>query len=613
MTWATDRLKISRPRDTGQTAGGRVRAAATAASTAGGAARTSRREAWCGPPPAALSLWTMDLLLALAPVVLLIGLMTSPRGLPSHVALPLVAVLTYLIKVLWFGNSPGLVHATVLQGTLKALTPITIVWGAIILFRTMETTGAMQTVRAWLDGVTANPVGQLMLVGWAFVFLIEGASGFGTPAALAAPLLVGMGFPAVRVAALCLVMDTVPVTFGAVGTPIWFGLEEVAATVASRAGDGGPAAAAQLLMAVSWRTGLINALVALVVPLAALRLVVSWGEIRRNLGFVLLSVLACVVPYALVATVSYEFPTLVGGLAGLLVTATLAKRGVGLAGGLDAATGAPASPAASPAGSQLVRALFPLWGTVVVLVATRISQLGLRGLLTAQEPAWQVSLGPLGDLRVSAALRLDWLRILGEPAVRERYETLYVPALIPFVLVAMLTVVLLGARWERFATALSSSARQMTRPVIALLGALVLVQLLMLAESRGAADIPAATAIIGGAAATALGPAWQLGAVWLGALGSFFSGSATISNLTFGAVQARIAAETGLPVAGVLALQSAGAAMGNMVCIHNIVAVCSILGLQRAEGVILRRVFWPLLLYGAVGTAAGLALMRAVR
>ncbi len=57
-----------------------------------------------------------------------------------------------------------------------------------------------------------------MLVGWAFSFMIEGLSGFGTPAALAAPILVGLGFPPLSVAAMCLIMNSVPVSFGAVGT-----------------------------------------------------------------------------------------------------------------------------------------------------------------------------------------------------------------------------------------------------------------------------------------------------------------------------------------------------------------------------------------------------------
>ena len=72
-------------------------------------------------------------------------------------------------------------------------------------------------MRKWLGNINPNPVAQLMIIGWAFAFMIEGASGFGTPAAIAAPILMGLGFNPLKVAMLALVMNSVPVSFGAVG------------------------------------------------------------------------------------------------------------------------------------------------------------------------------------------------------------------------------------------------------------------------------------------------------------------------------------------------------------------------------------------------------------
>jgi lactate permease len=88
----------------------------------------------------------------------------------------------------------------------------------------MEASGAMTSIRSWLNTVTPNKVGQLIDRRLGVPFLIEGASGFGTPAALAAPVLVGLGFPPLRVAIMVLIMNSVPVSFGAVGTPTWFRL-----------------------------------------------------------------------------------------------------------------------------------------------------------------------------------------------------------------------------------------------------------------------------------------------------------------------------------------------------------------------------------------------------
>ncbi|MCS0024301.1 L-lactate permease, partial [Vibrio antiquarius] len=96
------------------------------------------------------------------------------------------------------------------------------------------------------------------------------------------------------------------------------------------------------------------------------------------------------------------------------------------------------------------------------------------------------------------------------------------------------------------------------------------------------------------------GENWQYLASYLGALGAFFSGSATVSNLTFGGIQQSIAINVGLEESKVLALQSVGGAMGNMICINNIIAVSTILGISRQEGYILKRTIVPMTIYGLV-------------
>ena len=94
----------------------------------------------------------------------------------------------------------------------------------------------------------------------------------------------------------------------------------------------------------------------------------------------------------------------------------------------------------------------------------------------------------------------------------------------------------------------------------------------------------------------------------LGALGAFFAGSATISNLTFGAIQESIAAYVGLDRTLILSLQSVGAAMGSMSSINNIVAVCSIIGITNMEGAILKKTVLPLIVYAVIAGLAALVL-----
>lgn len=523
----------------------------------------------------------MPTLLSLFPIVLLIVLMTKKNSVPSFKALPLVALILYLLKLTFFGFDANLVNATVLSGLLTAWTPILIVWGAIFLFKTMEYTGAMDTIRSWLNSVTTNRVAQLMIIGWSFAFLIEGASGFGTPAAIAAPILVGLGFPAVRVAILCLIMNSVPVSFGAVGTPTWFGLGQLGLTTAQ-------------LSEIGLKSALIHGAAALVIPIIALVFALSFKEVKKNLVFVYLSIFSCIIPYILLARVNYEFPSIVGGAIGLVLSVFLAQRGIGLQKEETDTRGD------GIALGSLVKATFPLWGTVALLLITRIKQLGIKPLLVATEPAWNLSLGTLADLSISSSLVISLKNLFGS-GVGWKFQALYVPALIPFFTIAAITFVIFSSNGATVKRTISESAQQMKKPIMALLAALVFVKLLMLGTPENSAN----TILIGAALADTFGQQWQFFASYLGALGAFFSGSNTVSNLTFSGIQLSIANSLGLSSTTILAFQSVGGAMGNMTCIHNIVAVCSVLGLSAEEGFILKRTVVPMVLYGIIAAIVG--------
>ena len=142
----------------------------------------------------------------------------------------------------------------------------------------------------------------------------------------------------------------------------------------------------------------------------------------------------------------------------------------------------------------------------------------------------------------------------------------------------------------------------MQKPFLALVGAMIMVKLMMI----GGED--SMTQVIGKGLANATQQHWVSFASYLGALGAFFSGSNTISNVTFGAVQYSVATATGLSVPLILALQSVGGAMGNMVCINNIIAGCSVLGIDNAEGSILKKTVIPMLVYGLIAAIVALFL-----
>lgn len=524
------------------------------------------------------------------PILLLVYLMTRKNSMPSEKALPLVAAVLYFVVLIVFGQDPNLVHANVLSGLLSAWTPILIIGGAVFLFRTMEASGSLAVIRTWLNGISQNKVAQLMIVGWAFPFVIEGASGFGTPAAIAAPILVGLGFPPLRVAILALIMNSVPVSFGAVGTPTWFGFSGLTLTP-------------QETLLIGFKSALMNGAAALFVPPMALMFVVKPRAVYKNAVFIFLSIAATVIPYILVARFNYEFPSLVGGTIGLIVTSILAKLNIGLSTEVAAlcdSDGSSALPLAAPVAPSseiisartLVRAMFPIWGTLLLLIITRIPDLGIKSMLLAEEPNLSLALGSLGSFAVSPSLVVSFKEIFGTSIAWE-HALLYVPSLLPFGLVSLLALAFSGSL-SKTREVFFGTVHQMKKPTQALLGALVFVNLMMMGKDHSM------VAEIGRNLSYLIGDHWQYAAAYLGAVGSFFSGSNTISNLTFGGIQDSIAQNLKLDRTTILALQSVGGAMGNMVCINNIVAVASVLALGNIEGVALKRTVRAMLVYGVV-------------
>ncbi|MGN1274651.1 MAG: L-lactate permease, partial [Thermoguttaceae bacterium] len=184
-------------------------------------------------------------LLAFLPILLALILMAGFRW-PSTKAMPLSFLLAALEAFFFWGLSGTRIAALTLAGFWDAFGILIIVFGALLIYYTMQTSGAMETIQAGMRKVSPDRRVQAIIIGYMFGAFIEGAAGFGTPAALAAPLLLGLGFPPICAAVLCLVFNSFPVTFGAVGTPILKGfasLEDVGVQALQQMGVSNPDAA----------------------------------------------------------------------------------------------------------------------------------------------------------------------------------------------------------------------------------------------------------------------------------------------------------------------------------------------------------------------------------
>ncbi|MDX5434311.1 MAG: L-lactate permease, partial [Halomonas sp.] len=162
-------------------------------------------------------------LLAFTPLILA-GVLLIGFRMAARTAMPIVFVITALIGLFAWEMSFNRVLASTLQGLILTVSILWIIFGAILLLNTLKHSGGIAAIRNGFSGISPDRRVQALIVAWLFGCFIEGASGFGTPAAVAAPLMVALGFPALAAVVVGMMIQSTPVSFGAVGTPIVVGV-----------------------------------------------------------------------------------------------------------------------------------------------------------------------------------------------------------------------------------------------------------------------------------------------------------------------------------------------------------------------------------------------------
>jgi lactate permease len=506
-------------------------------------------------------------LLAAAPILLVLVLMVG-LGWSAARAGVVTAVVAVAVAVAAFdfggaddpfGVGQGLAGVLAEAGFIT-LTVVAIIGPALGIHHLQQRTGATDDLRAGLGRLHPDPRLTALVVAWFFALFLEGAAGFGTPVALAAPFLVAAGFPPVQAVAAALIGHAAGVSFGAVGTPL--------IAQASISGFSG----AELARATAPYHVVLGWVLAAVVVVTISRAV---GTGRSPWGWGAVAAAGFLIPYGLIAAfIGPELPTLGGALVGVVVfAAALAwhrrRHPAGHAG--DESADGPAS----QAGPLVLRSAAPYLVLVGLVLVTRL-------------------VGPVQD--ALGEVVLEWRTDAGFTG---RIQPLSHPALllsVAFVVGAVVQRASLGDTRRAFVTATGQLA-----PVVVALVAMVTIARTM--SWAGMTDELAITA-------AGAGGAWPLLSPAVGALGTFVTGSATASNVLFTELQQSTAATVGLPELPLLGAQSFGAAVGNIICPHNIVAAVATVGLTGSEGLVLRRTLPTAALYVALGGLLALLLAR---
>ena len=545
-------------------------------------------------------------IVSLLPIITVAVFLVGLRW-PASRAMPLsYAVAAVLALFVW--QVPGLqVAAATINGLVIAFTLLYIIFGAILLLNTLQESGAIKTIRRGFTDITPDRRVQVIIIAWLFGAFIEGSAGFGTPAAVAVPLLVGLGFPGMAAVTAGMIIQSTPVSFGALGTPILVGVntglgQGTNPEIVAYAAQAGYPEWTDFLAFIGLKVAILHAIAGTLIPLILVSFMTRFFGRGRSLAegmqvwpFALFAALAMTVPYFAAAWfLGPEFPALIGSMAGLIIVVSAARAGFLIpkpdeAWEFDAKENWPAewtgsvevTDTAHGGSMSLFRAWMPYVVVAALLLASRLVD-PLRAFLTA----WVVS----------------WPEIFGT-SITASFQPLYLPGTL-FIVTSLVTMGLHRIPGDRYAKAWSTSLKVSAAASVALVFTVPMVQV-FLNSGGGGAGYERMPIVLADGVAALVGGVWPIFAPFIGGIGAAVAGSNTVSNMMFSLFQFGMGERIGVDPTWIVALQAIGGAAGNMICVHNVVAASAVVGLLGREGSVIRMTVIPFVYYALLPGSVG--------
>lgn len=540
--------------------------------------------------------------LSLLPIIA-VGIFLVGLRWPASKAMP-ISYLVAILLALFVWKVPGAnVAAASVNGLVVAGTLLYIIFGAILLLNTLQESGGIKTIRQGFTDISADRRIQVIIIAWLFGSFIEGASGFGTPAAVAVPLLVGLGFPAMAAVIAGMVIQSTPVSFGAVGTPMLVGVQTGLSADPSITND-----FLSLVTLIGGKVAILHMISGTLIPLFVVALMTrffgknkSFSEGIKVWKFALFAAFAMTIPYVIVANVlGPEFPSMIGGLIGLAIVVSAAKKGFLMPSKEDVWDFEEKSKwdpewsgnleikeiSHKNGNMSMVRAWTPYILVGLFLVLTRLSVLPISGWMKA----WTVSIPNIFGSEISAS-----------------FQPLYLPGTI-FILVSLITFFIHGMNGSAYKSAWAQSGKTTVSASTALIFTVPMVQVFA-NTGGGAAGFDKMPIELANGAAALAGEYWPLFSTFIGGLGAFIAGSNTVSNMMFSLFQYDVGSQIGVDPTWIVALQAVGGAAGNMICVHNVVAASAVVGMVGKEGTVIRKTLFPFVYYALLAGSIGYSIV----
>ncbi len=510
---------------------------------------------------------------AFLPFVLILFLIVFRRW-PAIKAMSLTWFITVITVLIFWNLAPIFIAASFLKGFFVAIEIMLIIFWAVFFLEILREKGQMKNIQSFFSVISNDARIQAIIIAFLFGGLIEGIAGFGTPAALTAPLLVSLGFSPILSVILALISNSTPVSFGAAGTPILIGL-------------GGLGLESELISQVTKLTALFHGIVGLVIPFSLVFLVNYYHDkktVIKNtieiIPFIIFAWLAFIIPYLLVAyLIGPELPSIIGSFIGICLASTAAHYGFLV----------PKNKIQF--NNKKIKSKFNLFKSLKVLTPYLIIIL----LLTLSR-----TISPLKNYLTS--LSLNWENILGAN-IGYNFLPFYTPSFY-FLIAAISCIFIFKANLNEVKNVAKRTFSKIKIATLALIFTIALVQLFLVSGSNPL-GIMSMHLILAGFFESLFKQGFVFISPFIGAFGSFIAGSNTVSNLLFASFQVEAARSLGISVAVILSLQVVGGAIGNLIAVHNILAASAAVGLENQEGNIIRKTIIVMLIYVSLVSILG--------
>jgi len=505
--------------------------------------------------------------IALVPIVFFFLALAIFR-MKGSVAATITVFLAFLVSLFLYKMPIGMALASMVYGFFYGLWPIAwIIIGAVFIYKISVKTGQFDIIRSSILSITEDQRLQMLLVGFAFGTFLEGAAGFGAPVAITAALLVGLGFKPLYAAGLCLIVNTAPVAFGAMGIPI------IVAGQVSGVDT----------MEISQMVGRQLPFMVPIVLIWIMAIMDGWRGVKETWPAILVASLSFSLAQYLTSNfVGPELPDITAAIAALVSLTILLKY-------------------------WKPKHIFRFQDKDLQVDETIIEQVRKQYsvgqiakawspflILTAMVTVWSIK--PFKDLFVKDGALSDLVFSIKVPYLHQLIQKL--PPVVPeikdydaiykfdwlsatgtaIILAALITIIYLNMKPKEAVSTFFETVNELKTPIYSI--GMVLAFAFIANYSGLSATLALALAHTG--------QAFTFFSPFLGWVGVFLTGSDTSANALFSALQATTAQQIGVPEVLLVAANTSGGVTGKMISPQSIAIACAAVGLVGKESDLFR-------------------------